>query len=377
MLRESEYGAFVDLVYDAAIEPALWVKVLETFADLAGAAKAWMPSLDLSNGGGGGVLARIDPDRQTSYFDYYATVNPFVRPDPVRDAEPWPLTVVTDEDFFPKEEFVGTEYFNDFLRPQEIHAVCIVRLARRNGVQTTVNLTRPARLPQFGAADIGVARRLQPHLIRALKVSQAIDHGARMAAHMAEALDRSSQAVFLLDQSGAIRHANREAERLLAEATALCSLGGQLSAVPVAATRTLEHLVLRAASRDPAVRSGGSMAIVTPLRQAPLTLTVAPMRPDRTVWTSTSWVIVCANDLAKAVRAPEHQMRQLFGLTVAEARVALALFDGASPREAAEALGVSFHTVRSQLARIYEKTQTHRQSELMRLMMRTAMAPLR
>jgi len=42
MLSELEYGGFVDLVYEAAVEPGLWVRVLEKFADLAGGAKAWM-----------------------------------------------------------------------------------------------------------------------------------------------------------------------------------------------------------------------------------------------------------------------------------------------------------------------------------------------
>jgi DNA-binding CsgD family transcriptional regulator/PAS domain-containing protein len=299
-------------------------------------------------------------------------VNPFVRPHPVRDAEPWPLTVVTDEDFFPREDFVSTEYFNDFLRPQEIHSVCIVRLARQGRVQTTVNLTRPSRLPQFGPEELQIARLLQPHLIRALKMNQALERPRRVAGHLAEALDQSAQAIFLLDARGAIQHANREAERLLAEADALCSVGGQLTAVPAAATYRLDHLVMRAASRDPAVRSGGSMAIVTPSRDAPVTLTVGPMRAERFGLPSAGWVMVCASDLACEASAPEVQLRQLFGLTAAETRVAHALFEGATPREAAEALGVSFHTVRSQLARIYEKTQTHRQSELMRLMLRTA-----
>ena len=40
-------------------------------------------------------------------------------------------------------------------------------------------------------------------------------------------------------------------------------------------------------------------------------------------------------------------------------------------REAAQRLGVSFNTVRNQMTRIFEKTQTHKQSDLLRLIMRT------
>ena len=47
----------------------------------------------------------------------------------------------------------------------------------------------------------------------------------------------------------------------------------------------------------------------------------------------------------------------------------MAVFEGLTSKEAAENLGLSFHTVRVQLARIFEKTNTNRQAELVRLMM--------
>ena len=50
--------------------------------------------------------------------------------------------------------------------------------------------------------------------------------------------------------------------------------------------------------------------------------------------------------------------------------MALALFDGASPKEAAEQLGASVNAVRVHLGRVFEKTGTHRQAELVRLIAR-------
>jgi DNA-binding CsgD family transcriptional regulator/PAS domain-containing protein len=370
MLSELEYGGFVDLVYEAAVEPALWVRVLEKFADLAGGAKAWMPTLNLSDGGGDGLLARIEPERQMSYFEYYASVNPFFAEDLTGPNANWPLRVVTDEDLFLKEDFVRTEYYNDFLRPQDIHSAAIVRLSRQDNFETTLNLSRPERRGQFTKDDIRVAGLLQPHVVRALKINQALGPRTQVAAHLADVLDQSPHGLFLLDAAGVIRHANREAERLLAAADGLCSTGGQLSAAR-AFSRTLEQLIRRAASPDLTLRSGGSMSITTPLRAAPISLTVAPLRPERFGAAPAGWVLVCATDLAREVKAPDELLRQLFALTTAEARVALALFEGASPRDVAVRLGVSFNTVRNQMTRIFEKTQTHKQSDLVRLIMRT------
>lgn len=79
-------------------------------------------------------------------------------------------------------------------------------------------------------------------------------------------------------------------------------------------------------------------------------------------------MLVCVSDLEVRSRLSEQRLREIFDLSPAESRVAAALFEGATPREAAEQLGVSFYTVRGHLVRIFEKTGTGRQAELVRLL---------
>jgi DNA-binding CsgD family transcriptional regulator len=58
----------------------------------------------------------------------------------------------------------------------------------------------------------------------------------------------------------------------------------------------------------------------------------------------------------------------MFGLTPAEAALARLLAQGHSLTEAAAHLCVTRETTRSRLKNIFEKTQTHRQAELVRLL---------
>jgi DNA-binding CsgD family transcriptional regulator len=51
-------------------------------------------------------------------------------------------------------------------------------------------------------------------------------------------------------------------------------------------------------------------------------------------------------------------------MTTREARVALMIADGQTPNEAALALGISVNTLRTHLARIFEKTGVNGQREL-------------
>jgi DNA-binding CsgD family transcriptional regulator len=69
-------------------------------------------------------------------------------------------------------------------------------------------------------------------------------------------------------------------------------------------------------------------------------------------------------------------LAQLYHLTPAELRVALALAKGMDTKEIAELHGVSLNTVRGQLKALMGKTDTHRQSELVALLIKASMAPL-
>ena len=87
-------------------------------------------------------------------------------------------------------------------------------------------------------------------------------------------------------------------------------------------------------------------------------------------------VIVCVTDLEAGVSLPQQHLRELFGLTAAESRVAIALFEGLDPREASVHLGLGLTTVRTHLASIFGKTGATSQVELARLMMRALGARL-
>jgi len=63
-------------------------------------------------------------------------------------------------------------------------------------------------------------------------------------------------------------------------------------------------------------------------------------------------------------------LRQAFGLTPSEAKIALYLADGKSLEEAAQEMAIAHETTRSHLKSIFRKTATHRQGELVALVAR-------
>lgn len=63
-----------------------------------------------------------------------------------------------------------------------------------------------------------------------------------------------------------------------------------------------------------------------------------------------------------------------YGVTPAECRLLMALVQGMTLKDAADTLGIAHATAKSHLARLFQKTGSERQADLVRLAM-TALAP--
>ena len=87
------------------------------------------------------------------------------------------------------------------------------------------------------------------------------------------------------------------------------------------------------------------------------------------VFGSETFALLFVSDPEQKVEAVESFLREIYGLTVAEVNVAQVLASGNSLNEACELLGIKPNTARTHLKRIFSKTETSRQSELIKLIL--------
>jgi DNA-binding CsgD family transcriptional regulator len=118
------------------------------------------------------------------------------------------------------------------------------------------------------------------------------------------------------------------------------------------------------------IRAGSSSWIATSLKDE---LAVVLAQTDEVTSDGTSIVFIL--DLDAHPEPNPTTLRQMFGLTVAETRLALQIARGNTPSEIARTRRLSRTTIRSQLASVFAKTQTGRQAELVALLARIAMLP--
>ena len=79
--------------------------------------------------------------------------------------------------------------------------------------------------------------------------------------------------------------------------------------------------------------------------------------------------MIFLTDPAARTDTPPARLRQRYGLTEMEAEIASRLVGGMALAEIGNDLGITIHTVRGHLKRLFAKTGTHRQAELLRVLL--------
>jgi DNA-binding CsgD family transcriptional regulator len=201
---------------------------------------------------------------------------------------------------------------------------------------------------------------LLPHLSRSLGVMFRLRDAEFNLTVTLAALDRLATGVVLFDEKGAVNHLNREAERILGLDDGLDRRALEDAARPLLDIDAL-HTPHFSASRH-AKRPSGKHPFV--LQFAPL-----PAGNDFSEEAKPVRAIGFITDPEAPWRLDVELLQQLYGITPAEARLAERLCAGDTLAGAAARCGVSEATVKTQLNRLFEKTGTQRQTDLLRVLL--------
>ena len=201
------------------------------------------------------------------------------------------------------------------------------------------------------------------------------------------ALDRITSGVVLLDTRGGVTFANHSAVDTFSEGSALtmrkATDGGEhLVAANQALTAAIDRAIAGALQRAPkrapleVDHFTKGISILRPVGRSPLMLAIATLPSDNRLEGSTARAaaIVFITDAAHPLSVSDAMLKDLFKLTDAEITLVRALCTGHTLAETARERGLMIETVRTQLKSAFAKTQTHRQADLIRLLLGLASA---
>ena len=208
-------------------------------------------------------------------------------------------------------------------------------------------------------------------------------HGIAGSPMFAWLVDRFDLAVLLVDAETRLIFANRAAEELL-QAGQVLLRNGIVEVACRSENRALRDAIATCLRRvgDRIEQGDNALPIILGRGPAPLSGCVAALPAD-----------LCGIGQGKAVaslflvdpqachRPSMTQLQACFGLTPAEAALALEILAGDGLQACAGRLGISQTTARTHLSHVFEKTGARRQAELVRLLLGARLpfrlAPLR
>ena len=354
----------IGAVYDAAIDPSVWESAIVRIADFVGGCGAALFCKDA--GAYHAASTHSFGYRKPLPVALFRQIYPAAQGHFLGDLE----VPIATTDLISFEDFTQTELYRQWAEPQGI-VDFLSAVVDRTAISTAIfGIFRHKR---NGVVDDRARRQMSlvaPHIRRSVLIGRMFEFKAAEVATFVDTLDGLAAGMFLVDASARLIHANAAGNAILAASDILSLASGRLVAGDAQVDRALRDVFVAAGQGDAAL---GSKGIAIPLvgRDGEryvahaLPLTSGARRRAGVIYTAVAALFIRKADLA--VPTAPHAIGSAFKLTPTELRVLLAIVEVGGIPEVATAFGVADTTIRTHVSRLFEKTGTARQADLVKL----------
>lgn len=362
-----KFDHLIGRIYDCATNPDLWPSVLTDIRDISNAAYVMVALTDTSSLAFGQPLSFVG--RNSAWDEeWLQKLQPFVNQIPGGENiytngvdVAW-----TQMSAVPEEEFQKSRIYFEWVRPQNLRDCMAMTYVQRKDVTGVISAPSHIGRELYTDRDKVFFETLNPHIRRAIMINDLVDKGKLALTLYRKVLDSLSVAVFLVGLGQRLVTCNASADDMLFKSNFVRITNGMLkSQKQGAAALAFDQAIELATKGDVSI---GISGIGVPLlgmdgdRAAAYVLPIAgnDLRGDLGNGYAAVFVARRSEQQPLAIEI----LRTVFDLTPAEARVASLVAKGDGPAAIGEALGVSVNTIRSHLARVYQKTSAHDQGSL-------------
>ena len=378
------YDTLVHAIYDAALHPLRWPQVLERLCAAFESRSALLFTPLHGPAQGGFTFTHCISTATVERWSAKSIHDDVYTQAAVRRGLLVDGMAVNSDDLVPRVEAYASRFYQELWKPAGLSHGCMgVVFAGTDArhLPTAISIYRGPGDASFLPSHVEMLRALLAHLSRSLGVMYHLrDSQLQMAASLA-ALDRLPGGVVLLDAAGHASFINRSARALFNKGDVVIQAAGhglaQLRLAPALRAQEPAFQSLMRRSLEPQSSTvqyfSDALVICHANGQSACVVQVAPLGSEQSFGTTDgsrpSRAIVFLYSLESVAQVRPELLCELFSLTPAEARAALQLLHGGGVTEMAERLGVSANTFKTQLRVAYEKTHTHRQADLLKLLL--------
>lgn len=349
----------VERVYDCVTDASRWPETLEAITRAFGGVMGLIAVSDTSSRRSRFTVACGEPEMLAPLIAGEASSLPFY---PIMSQieidEPVTIDMLYDlQGPGARQGWLDSPMNREWAAPNGLDDFFWVALMKRPARIGNLVVVTSTDHPQIEARQLAGFAALAPHVRRAITIGDLFEMERQTSVIFRSVVEALSTPVLIVSADMRILHANAAAETLLAEGQAVTSLRGRLSLPWPIADAAVTRAVNLGAREECSL---GPAGIDVPLHNAPApsvahVLPLARREPTSRLVNEAAAAIFIAGSAQRPLPALD-AIAALFGLTVAEKRVAGQVFAGFSRGEIAECNAVSDGTVKSQLAAIYDKT---------------------
>ena len=292
--------------------------------------------------------------------------------------------VILDHDLLTREQLLESKYYKEYLVREDmtqLMTTVIFGADSMSGVPVTIcSFWRGINDAVYTEQDRARLKLLVPHFSRSLGVMQRLRSAELTVATTLAALDRLPSGVLLIDAQGYVTFANRTAQRMLEDGEGLhlrklpgAAGLGRLVAGNSSVCQAINTAIGATLSNDPYATPHFSKAVSVPqtsgLASYTLQFSALGNHHEYNTGSNAPAAIIFIADGRHRVEIDPAVLHSAYGLTPAEARVAVMLLECATLQDAADQLKVGEATVRSHVKQIYAKLGVDTRARFVKLMM--------
>lgn len=368
-----EFSELTSLIYGAALDEARWDIFLERLSRAAGGIRTQMFGCDFDTNTDLGVRQTgYDPDFLRSYHDYYF------------DKNAWAEGLLAGRVGVPalarslcaQEDLCRTEWYNDWIRPQEdvLGGGGVLLFKEERRIFVLGGNIRRRDIDRLEQPWLELMELLTPHLRQAFEIMRATTGRALQQQSYAAGVDPVTSGCLTVTANRRIVHADRAGEMLLESGDLLRrDLAGRLVFAQWTHERAFQGKLAEVAASE--LHHPGAFELADIADETVHTCRIAHVMPGLLPYPGPGLLfgadeplfLVAVSSHSAAGRSPFDVLGERYGLTAHEMKTVIRLADGLSPREIADERSVSIHTVRNQKKSAVTKMGVRRQVEIGRL----------
>ena len=283
--------------------------------------------------------------------------------------------VLNTLDSFPLQEYRDHRFYREYWAAYDVVSLLGAKVAENDEFVAMIGMSRTRDVRQYSRDDVALFRRYMHHLKAAFEIAKFLAKMRAEAIVGQRLMQSSPRPMILLAHDQTVLATNDAATLLLQSADACHVRDGQFHCRANDSAAQLLEVI--AAFNSPALsdahqpRRDRRAFRIHGADGSPVWCSAWDMRPDMVMglFGPAAAVLLTLTPQQFSQPADPLWLGSMFDLTPAEARVAGALMTGAALESIAAQHRVSLGTVRAQLRSIYAKTGTHRQAQLVALLL--------